>query len=520
MFLFFSQACCLFAEEVRQEPAYIAEVSDRRLLVDAFDSDAWEALVSSRTELKDYVRAREALQIWRRNMAKKGRKIPKIELLEAVLENAQGNHSAAINARLRFLEHEAKNVQVWTELFSQTTNLREAAGASEIAVKVLSAKQLSSVWNAVVELGIKRSDLPYAGTALEFWRRGLLKLKADSPQLDHLQGDVDWIEERPWEAVQAWNRSLQGDSKNALLLEKLFRAHDNMGSVSEAMEVITRLIKIKETAPNYCRRANLYILKREWKDARSDVLKANKIDAASDAAKRLYPVFEGFESWYPSLRSLDDRVQKAQGPGAIAAALLERTRLFVYLGLYSAAYDDAAEALKVNPSSVVAMLWLGACSNQEGRAPSSSGVQGNAEALFKQAEALRSLDDLPLPQKVQRLIDLGQAQFAREFARQSEKNAQAEGKPGREMVAVLLESDVKMYEAAHRTTDVRFGKALERLVELEPDRADLWISLGKHQLAQGQLDQALESAVKAEAKGAGDRARLLIKAVGERRILP
>jgi cytochrome c-type biogenesis protein CcmH/NrfG len=77
-----------------------------------------------------------------------------------------------------------------------------------------------------------------------------------------------------------------------------------------------------------------------------------------------------------------------------------------------------------------------------------------------------------------------------------------------------------MYESAGRTTDVRFGKALQRLLELEPDRADLWLSLGNYQLAQGQLDEALESAAKAETKGAGEPAQLLIKAVGERRILP
>jgi cytochrome c-type biogenesis protein CcmH/NrfG len=79
---------------------------------------------------------------------------------------------------------------------------------------------------------------------------------------------------------------------------------------------------------------------------------------------------------------------------------------------------------------------------------------------------------------------------------------------------------MKMYESAARTTDVRFVKALRRLVELEPDRADLWISLGNYQLAEGHLDEALESAAKAETRGAGTPAKLLIKAVGERRILP
>ena len=67
-----SQNGCPAAENPPQDPAYIAELSDRKLLVDAFDSDTWEALVKARTSLEDLGRAREALQIWRRNMAKKG----------------------------------------------------------------------------------------------------------------------------------------------------------------------------------------------------------------------------------------------------------------------------------------------------------------------------------------------------------------------------------------------------------------------------------------------------------------
>lgn len=518
--LLLSQACCLAAEEPAPDPAFVAELSDRRLLVDAFDSDAWESLVRSRTALEDYVRAREALQIWRRNMAKKDLRIAKIDQLEAALEDAQGNHLAAINARLRFLQTEPKNLQIWTDLFFKTPRLREATEAAEAAAKMLSASQFSDVWNAVVEGCIKWGDPQRAGEALELWRQGLLKFRATSPKLDRLQGDVDWAEGRQREAVQSWNKSLSGDAKNGSLLDKLLVAHEAMGSVSEGLDVATRLLKLGETAPNYCRRANLYILKREWKDARADVLKANAIEATSDSTKRLYPIFEGFDSWYPNLKSLEDQVRKARGPEAKAVALLERTKFFVNLGFYLAAYEDAAEASKTNPSSVVASLWLGACANQTGRTLASPAVEGNAETLLKRDEALRDLDGLSLPQKFQRLLDLGQREVARAFSRKSPGNDEAVGGAGRGASMGLLESEMKMYESAGRTTDVRFGKALQRLVELEPDRADLWISLGNYQLAQGQLDEALESAAKAETKGAGEPAQLLIKAVAERRILP
>ncbi len=518
--LLLSQVHCLVAQESAPEPAYVAELSDRRLLVDAFDSEAWEALVSSRTALKDYVRAREALQIWRRNMAKKGFKVAKIDLLEATLEDAQGNNPAAINARLRFLQNEPGNLQIWTELFFKTPRLSEAVEASAAATKVLSAKQFSDVWRVLVEGCIRVRDLERAGTALGLWRQGLVKWRATSPELDQLQGDVDWVEGRQREAVQAWNRSLSGDSKNVSLLGKLLVAHEEMGSVSEGLEVATRLVKLGATAPNYCRRASLSILKREWKDARADVLKANAIDATSEATKRLYPIFEGFDSWYPTLKILDEQVRKARGPEVKSVALLERTRFFVNLGLYSAAYEDAAEAFNAAPSSLAAMLWLGACANQTGRTLASPVVEGNAEALLKREGALRDLDELSLPQKFQRLLDLGQREFAHAFLRKSAENAQAGGGTGRGGAAELLESEMKMFESAGRSTDLRFLRALKRLLELEPDRADLWISLGKYQLAQGDLDEALESAAKAEKKGAGEPAKLLVKAVGERRILP
>jgi tetratricopeptide (TPR) repeat protein len=520
LLLLLSQGCCLAAEEPAPDPAYIAELSDRRLLMDAFDSDAWEALVRSRTALKDYVRAREALQIWRRNMAKKDQRIAKIDQLEAALEDAQGNHFAAINARLRFLQTEPKNLQIWTDLFFNTPGLTEAAEASEAAAKMLSVSQFCDVWKAVVEGCIAWRDLTRAGAALELWRQGLRKFRATSPQLDRLQGDVDWAEGRQREAVQSWNKSLSGDSKNVSLLDKLLVAHEAMGSVSEGLEVATRLLKLGETAPNYCRRANFYILKREWKDARADVLKANTIEATSASTKRLYPVFEGFDSWFPTLKSLEDQVRKARGPEAKAVALLERTKFFVHLGFFSAAYEDAAEASKTNPSSVAASLWLGACANQTGRTLAFPVVEGNAEALLKSEAALRDLDGLSLPQKFQRLLDLGQKEVARAFLRKSPGNDQVGGGAGRGATEGLLESEMKMYESAGRTTDLRFGKALQRLVELEPDRADLWIGLGKYQLAQGHLDEALECAAKAETKGAGEPAQRLIKAVGERRILP
>ena len=518
--LLLSQACCLVAQEPAPEPAYIAELSDRRLLVDAFDSDAWEALVSSRTALKDYVRAREALQIWRRNVAKKGLKLPRIDLLEAALEEQQGNSPAAIHARLRFLQNEPKNLQIWSDLFHKTPRLREAAEASEAAAKVLSASQFSDVWKSVAEACINGRNLERAGTALDLWRQGLVKLRATSPQLEHFQGDLDWAEGRQKEAVQAWNRSLSGDSKSGLLLGKLLAAHEEMGNVSEGLEVATRLLKLEATASNYCRRASLYLLKREWKDARADVLKANTLEATAESTKRLFPAFEGFDSWFPNLKSLDDQVRKARGPEAKAVALLERTKFFVQLGFYPAAYEDATEASRTNPSSLAATLWLGACANQTGRSSSAPLVAGNAEAMLKSEAALRDLDGLSGPQKFQKLLDLGQRELAGALLRGSAGNAQAGGGEGREGTAGLLESQMKMYEAAGRTTDLRFRRALQRLVELEPDRADLWISLGNSQLAQGQLDEALESAAKAETKGAGEAAKLLIKAVGERRILP
>jgi tetratricopeptide (TPR) repeat protein len=508
------------AEPELPETAYVAEQSDRRLLVDAFDSDAWEALVRSRTALKDYLRAREALQIWRRNMAKKGFKIAKIDLLEAALEDAQGNGPAGVAARLRFLQNEPGNLQIWTELFSQAPRLAEAAEASEVAAKILAAKQFSGVWSVVVQAAIRHRDMQRAGTALELWRQGLLKLRANSPQLDHLQGDVDWAEGRQQEAVQSWNKSLSGDSKNVSLLEKLLAAHEAKGGVSEAMEVVTRLLKLEETASCYCRRATLYTLKGQWKEARADVLKAHAVEPDSDSTRGLYPIFEGFDAWYPNLKNLDERVRKARTLETKAGALLERSMFLVDLGLYPAAFENAAEAAKTNPSSLVATLWLGACANQTGRTTASTVVVGNAEALLKKGAAFRELDGLSLSGKVQGLLGLGQSEVARALIRTAAAQVEAGGEKASALLKELLESDLKMYESAHRETDVRLGKTLQRLLELGPERAELWLRLGKYQLDQGQLEDALESAAKAETNGAGEQAKLLIKAVDERRILP
>ena len=509
-----SQTCSLAGQPPPPDPAYIAELSDRKLLVDGFDSDTWEALITARTTLKDFVRAREALQIWRRNMSKKGLNVPRIDLVEAALEDAQGNDSAARNARLKFLQGDPKNLQVWKDMFSGAEQLADAADAVERAAKVLSSQEFSGIWIPLVETSLKKGDLSRARTALGLWRQGLLKVKATHPQLDHLLGDLEWSEDRQREAIEAWTRSLQADSKNILILEKLFRAHEKRGDLSVAIEMISRIIKVQDTPDNYCRRAELYILKREWKDARSDVFKANKIDPTANASKSLYPLFEGFDSWFPNLRRLDDQVRRSPTTELQSAALLERTTLLVTLGLYAAAREDAAAALKAAPGSLVARLWLGACTNQTGNVGSLS-VIGNAESLLRRADFLRDLNDLALPEKVQRLLEMGQNELAREVLSQ-----QSASTPSKDVAESLLESELKMYETAKRTTDKRFGKALQRLLEIHPDRGDLWLKLGYYQLNNGNLDQAIECARKAETGGSGAESKQLIQLALQRKIAP
>lgn len=148
-----------FASETNDWAAR-AEICDRQLISKPKKNAVWADLVEARICLRDFCRAAEALQIWRRTVSNVSKSYPLIERLQGDLDYSQGHLEEATGAWQLYVQQAPVDITGWDRLawvLERQKRLREAKDALSSALKV-KADASHYAWRARLSILLRDWD--------------------------------------------------------------------------------------------------------------------------------------------------------------------------------------------------------------------------------------------------------------------------------------------------------------------------------------------------------------------------
>ncbi|HWB61810.1 MAG TPA: tetratricopeptide repeat protein [Chthoniobacteraceae bacterium] len=170
--------------------------------------------------------------------------------------------------------------------------------------------------------------------------------------LAHARADDD--ETADAQAVKLWLAYIAMKPREPETYKKIAEIYEQQSDWTELDGILTKLIKVEDSALTRVTRACARLELRHWDDAIADINKANQLDATDDSVKQWLPQFETLEKSLPKIKDLDRKIAAAKKPDAFL--LLERGKIFLDIGRDSLALQDADAALKALPGSRRAIL--------------------------------------------------------------------------------------------------------------------------------------------------------------------
>jgi tetratricopeptide (TPR) repeat protein len=327
-------------------------------------------------------------------------------------------------------------------------------------------------WAGLVEARLKDKDFARAEKALADWKS---KVPKPSANLDRLRGELALARDAIPDAIDAWLRYLKAEPKDWETRVQLSVAYSRQRAWKEAVRELSNVIEGNPHAAAYSQRAACRIRLHDWPGAESDVREANHLDATESVVRSLLPRFERARDWLPAVKKLDSAITKE--PDNISL-LLDRAEWLFGAGFLDAGLDDVQAALKTNPKSLRAQIWNGAVAWERGDVRSAGDVLelrfGDFGKEFR--TGLKSIDASTDPEARARfLLSHKQPLLALSEVRN------ADGSPAK--AHALLELG--------RSPEA--GVAARRAAELHPDDPEAWLVLGRLELHNGNIGEALEA---------------------------
>jgi tetratricopeptide (TPR) repeat protein len=329
-----------------------------------------------------------------------------------------------------------------------------------------------SDWVSLVESRLKDRDFARAEKALKDWKA---KVAKPSPNIERMRGEVAFARDALSDAIEAWLRYVKAAPKDWEARVRLAQAYERKHEWKDAIRELSAAIEINPSAPAFAQRAVCRIREQDWPAAEKDIREANRLDATESRVRKFLPLFERGREWLPAVNKLTAAIE--QEPGNFSF-ILDRAEWLVGVGFHDAGLDDIQRVLKANPKSLRAQLWNGVILWERGEAESTGAVMKTSYGKFTKEfrTELKAIDASP-DREARAWFLLKHEQPLLALLEVSD----SEGSPARAQALFQLDR----LPAA--------GLAARRAVELHPDDSTAWLTLGRLELQNGNIQQALEA---------------------------
>jgi tetratricopeptide (TPR) repeat protein len=311
-------------------------------------------------------------------------------------------------------------------------------------------------------------DLKSANKALKNWRDAVSQPVAE---WDRLSGDLEYSRGDRGAAAKSWVRYTELAPKAIDGWQRLAGVYEELGKIPEALAAMDHVVELASwDASQYISRAKLKMRARDWDGAAKDVREANRLDATNAAVQELFPIFEESAPWLTEAKQVAGVIEKFPDD---YESRLDEAELLISKGLGWLAVEDVEIALKANPEAIRTRLLYKLAL----RKPHASGegeLLGTAEAVSKYRAQLRHWDQHPDPAAC--------AQFCYRNGLPLLALHYAQGVDGSVITANVLYDQDRFKEA---------GIAARRATEVHPNDAEAWLVLGRVNLANGNLQDAV-----------------------------
>jgi tetratricopeptide (TPR) repeat protein len=330
-----------------------------------------------------------------------------------------------------------------------------------------------SDWASLVESRLRDRDFARAEKALADWKA---KVPKPSPNIDRMRGEIAFVRDAMADAVEAWLRYLKANPKEWETRVRLANAYAQQHAWKDAIRELSTVIETKPTATAFGQRAACRIRERDWGGAEKDIREANRLDATDSQVRKFFPAFERSREWLPAVQKLDAAIAKE--PENLSL-VLDRGEWLVGAGFHDAGLDDFQRVLKANPKSLRAQLWNGVILWERGdkQIQSSAVIKMRYDKFTKEFRSeLKAIDASTDPEaRAQFLLRCEQPLLAQLEV------SEIDGSPARAQALLQLDR----LPAA--------GVAARRAVEVHPDDPKAWLTLGRLELQNGNIQQAIEA---------------------------
>jgi tetratricopeptide (TPR) repeat protein len=379
------------------------------------------------------------------------------------------------------------------EQLKRATEEKDTPAALEIQRRLLAANPADAdALAALARAQIEAEDYPRARATVE----ALLKSANGqaTPTAKTLAGDLAAAENRPDEALQAWNDALRASYANTDrigLLSKIAALHEKQVHWAQAADAWTELAKLENTAHRYTGLAVCLINAGRPAESVRAMMTANSLDATDAAVKKELPFYEWLSGQLPYVRSLDARPQNV--PTKFA-----RAQFFGCAGAYPPALEIIAPLQEAEPDSAAFRLLKGLVLYKLNR------PEEAAKLLVSPLPNPACLDDRT---RLDRLRSFDEAiaadptkgaNYSRRAAELLGLDQPALALPDAEQSARLSpkSADAAVIYAAALLRVNRLAEAREqarRAVELEPRNADGWAILGRLEQERAEFPAAIDA---------------------------
>jgi tetratricopeptide (TPR) repeat protein len=369
---------------------------------------------------------------------------------------------------------------------------------AELSRRILeTAPNDSKLWEKLARTQFALKDFDRCAATLDRWEKAV---KPRPAAIEDFRGDVASEKEDYKSAEAYWRAFIAAKPSRADAAEtykKLANLCVDQSRWPENLEFRSRVIELKDNAPNRVERATAFLRLRRWDEAYIDINKANALDPSDATVKQWFPQFERLQRFLPQIKAVDSQIAKS--PNDIAP-LLDQARVFILADRPLLAQENGEKALKIQPGSMRARIQTAEALLDSNQADAAAKLQvsTNLVRAYDHHVAEKALADLgaddtlllqnpknpdALAARAKVLYELGQPTLAL-------PDAQA-------ALAINEKSAAAQFDAAHIFDEL--GQKKDALAhaktatDLDPNDWRKWCFLGMTEKERADFPAAIES---------------------------
>jgi len=211
----------------------------------------------------------------------------------------------------------------------------------------------SKLWEKLARTQFVLKDFDRCAATLDRWEKAV---KPRPAAIEDFRGDVASEKEDYKSAEAHWRAFIAAKPSPADAAEtykKLANLCVDQSRWPENLEFRSRVIELKDNAPNRVERATAFLRLHRWDEAYIGINKANALGPSDAMVKEWFPQFERLQRFLPQIKALDAQIAKS--PNDIAP-LLDQARAFILADRRLLAQENGEKALKIQPGSMRARI--------------------------------------------------------------------------------------------------------------------------------------------------------------------